>query len=422
MPTNFTALTDRHLVRAGNRSRRFVLVKVTAPQRPAGTKLPKRPPVNVAFVLDRYGSMAGPKIGLAKYAVERALQGLSPKDRFSVVTYDEQIETVMSSRLATAKAKQETMLRLQTVDSRGSTDLHGGWVAGAQQIREHLAPEGVNRCLVLTDGQANAGVVDPAQLTAVAADLRASGTATSTFGVGDDFNEELLTAMADAGGGHFYFIDRPQQIVDVMTSELGELLDTVAREVVVDIKHAGEVEIDPLSPVVAGVGAPSEVRLLLGDMVAGQDVELVLALRFPEAAVGAATTAFFTVSDRDGVLKADGCSVEWTYADHAANDAQSRNPAVDRAVARIYAARARQEAVRLNRVGEYSAAKQALRGVAQRIKGYAGSDTQIADVATSLETDIAAFEAPMAAMELKRHHYDSANIQRSRDQQGGARR
>jgi len=422
MPTNFTAQTDRHLVRAGNRSRRFVLVKVTAPKRRPGMKLPKRPPVNVAFVLDRSGSMAGPKIGLAKYAVERALQGLSPRDRFSVVTYDEQIETVVSSRLATAKAKQETLLRLQTVDSRGSTDLHGGWVAGAQQIREHLAPEGVNRCLVLTDGQANVGVVDPAQLTAVAADLRASGIATSTFGVGTDFNEELLTAMADAGGGHFYFIDRPEQIVDVMTSELGELLDTVAREVVVDIKHAVQVEIEPLSPVVAGVGAPAEVRLLLGDMVAGQDVELVLALRFPEAAVGAATTAFFTVSDRDSVLKADGCSVEWTYADHAANDAQPRNPEVDRAVARLYAARARQEAVHLNRIGEFSAARQAVRGVVNRIKDYAGSDPQIAEVATSLEADVAAFEAPMREMDRKLAHFSSANIQRSRDSHGQARR
>ena len=183
-----------------------------------------------------------------------------------------------------------------------------------------------------------------------------------------------------------------------------------------------QVEIEPISPVVAGVGAPSTVRLLLGDMVAGQDVELVLALRFPEAAIGAATTAFFTVSDRDSVLKADGCSVEWTYADHAANDAQPRNPEVDRAVAKLYAARARQEAVQLNRTGDFSAAKRALSSVARRIKNYAGTDTQLREVVAGLEADEKAFEAPMPEMARKLAHYSSANIQRSRDPKGGARR
>ncbi len=81
------------------------------------------------------------RIGLAKYAVERALQGLGPKDRFSVVTYDDVIETVVSSRTATARAKQDALLRLQTVDARGSTDLHGGWTAGAEQVKAHLATD-----------------------------------------------------------------------------------------------------------------------------------------------------------------------------------------------------------------------------------------------------------------------------------------
>ncbi len=170
--TTFTARTDRHLVRASARSRRHVLLTLTAPK--PRRKQAKRAPVNVAFILDRSGSMGGPKIGLAKYAVERALQGLGPKDRFSVVTYDDVIETVVSSRTATAKAKQDALLRLQTVDARGSTDLHGGWTAGADQVKAHLAKDGVNRCLLLTDGLANIGLTEPVALAAFAKDLRAS--------------------------------------------------------------------------------------------------------------------------------------------------------------------------------------------------------------------------------------------------------
>ena len=420
--TNFTARTDRTLVRAEARSTRYVLLEATAPKKRAA-KQPKRPPVNVAFVLDRSGSMAGTKLALAKYAVERALTGLAPKDRFAVVTYDDQVETVVGSCLATPANKTKALLRLQDVDARGSTDLHGGWTAGADALKAHLTPDGVNRCLLLTDGLANAGVIDPPALAAFAADLRASGIGTSTFGVGQDFDETLLTAIADAGGGHFYFIERPEQIPDYMTSELGELLDTVAREVTVEIKHAPELEIEPLSPVAGGIGAPGILRLLIGDLVVGQKVEVVLRVRFPDMPVGAHTTAFFTIGDRDGVLKADGCTLAWTHASHAANDDQPRDRDVDRIVARIHAARARQEAVRLNRLGEFSGARRALRGVARRIERLRRlDDTELRELAGQLIAEESAFSAPMPEMDRKRAHFSSANLQRSRDPDGQARR
>ncbi len=177
----------------------------------------------------------------------------------------------------------------------------------------------------------------------------------------------LLQAIADAGGGHYYYIGHPDQIGDFMTSELGELLETVAREVVVDVKHNPLLEIEPLSPVVAAAAVPGELRLLLGDLVAGQRVELVLRLRFPAVEAGNHTNAFFTIGDRDGVLKADGATLAWTHAEDADVDAQPRDADVDRAVARLYAARARAEAVRLNRVGDYAGARHALSGVAMRV-------------------------------------------------------
>ncbi len=419
--TTFTARTDRTLVRAGARSIRYVLLQATAPKQRT-RKAPKRAPVNVAFVLDRSGSMAGSKLALAKYAVERALTGLAPKDRFAIVTYDDRVETVVASCLASPANKAKALLRLQDLDARGSTDLHGGWTAGADGIKAHLSADGVNRCLLLTDGLANHGVIDPTALAAFAADLRASSIGTSTFGVGQDFDETLLTAIADAGGGHFYFVERPEQIPDYMTSELGELLDTVAREVTIEVKHAPELEVEPFSPVAAAVGIPGIQRLLIGDLVVGQQVEVVLRVRFPDVPEGAHTTVFFTIGDRDGVLKADGCTLAWTHDSHAANDAQPRDRDVDRAVATIHAARARTEAVRLNRIGEYRGARHALRGVAQRIDSYAGSDAALQELSASLVAEEAAFSAPMPELDRKRAYYRSSNIQRSRDDDGQARR
>ena len=424
MSTTFTARTDRSLVRAEARSTRFVLLRATAPKerKRAAKKAPERPAVCVAFVLDRSGSMAGTKLALAKHAVDRALIGLDPKDRFAIVTYDDHIETIAPSQLATDANKRAARLALQTVDPRGSTDLHRGWTRGADAIREHLAPEGVNRVLLLTDGLANQGVTDPGTLAQVAKDLRASGIGTSTFGVGADFDEVLLTAIADAGGGHFYFIEHPQQIPDFITSELGELLEVVARNVTIDVTHHPTLEIEPLTPVAGVASGPGVLKIGIGDLVGGQKVELVLRVRFPQVAEGAQTTAFFTIADRDGALKADGCTLTWEHASHAANDAQPRDKAVDRAVARIYAARARLEALQLNRAGDYEAARRAVRGVARRIASYSADDAELGTLASALVAEQQVFMGPMPELDRKARHFASANLQRMRSPEGKAQR
>ena len=360
-PATFTVQSDRRLVRASRADQRHVLVRLTAPAARHHDDKPARSGVNVCFVLDRSGSMAGSKLALARYAVQRALTGLTPQDRFAIVTYDDRIETVAASALATDAAKHDALVALQTVDARGSTALHEGWSRGADALKAHLDPASVNRVLLLTDGLANIGETDPAVLSAFAADLRASGVPTSTFGVGADFDEALLQSIADAGGGHFYFIERPEQIPDYMTGELGELLETVARGVEISVKHAPGLIVQALSPVAAKAAVPGDLHLLIGDLVAGQDVELVLSVEFPAAqALGAQTTVFFTVADRDGILKADGCSLDFESAAAAACKAEKPNKDVERAVAKLQVAQARQEAVQLHRSGDFKKASQTM--------------------------------------------------------------
>lgn len=249
---------------------------------------------------------------------------------------------------------------------------------------------------MLTDGLANIGLTDAPALAAFAADLRAGGIGTSTFGVGANFDETLLTTIADAGGGHFYFIEQPQQIPDYMTSELRELLDTVAREVTVELKHAPQLEIEPLSPAAGGIGVPGMMHLERGDLVVGQQVEVVLRVRFPDLPEGAHTTAFFTDRRPRRRPQADGSAIKWTHADDAANKAQPRVRDVDRAVARLFAARARMDAVRLNRLGEFTDALGALRGVACRIDYYAGSDSELREIVTELRADEKGLRPPDA--------------------------
>ena len=225
---DYSIRIDRHLIRAAGGSIRYALVSIVAPQAP-----PKagREPLHASLVLDRSGSMGGQKIVLARESVRLALQALRPADRFSLVAYDDEITTVVESTKATAEARRNAVVKLAAIDARGSTDLHGGWKAGCEQLGAHLGAQQVGRCLLLTDGQANVGTVDPAELAALAGAARKTGRiATSTFGIGEDFDERLLRGMADASSGRFYYIERPEQIPDLLTSELGELLEVVAHD------------------------------------------------------------------------------------------------------------------------------------------------------------------------------------------------
>ena len=82
--------------------------------------------------------------------------------------------------------------------------------------------------------------------------------------------------------------------------------------------------------------------------------------------------------DRDDVLADATGRLAWEYADDPANDAQPRDREVDRVIARVFVARARREAVRLNRAGDYDAARRVLEATARRIKSYAGHDPRAA--------------------------------------------
>jgi Ca-activated chloride channel family protein len=413
----FDVQIDRQLIRAGARSDRYVLVQLTVP---LGDRAKERPLVNLGLVLDRSGSMSGTKIRLVRQAAEQAIRTLSERDRFSLVVYDNEIDVLAESRQATPEAKRWAIDRLRSIDARGTTALHEGWLRGAEQVALHQTPEFINRVLLLTDGLANVGLTDPDHLEDCARQLHKRGVQTTTFGVGADFDEALLERIALAGGGNFYFIEQAQQISDFLTSELGEILEVVARDVAIEVESASGVVVRALSEAREG-SRDGAWSFGLGDLVSGQEMEVVLHLNFPLGKVGEAVRATISIRDRDGLLEA-GESLAWEYADHPANDHQPRNRVVDRAVARLYAARARREALELNRMGRYDEATSLLERVRRRIESYAGNDPELRRIAEDLRVDFGEYAMPMTPMVRKGRYYEASNLLRNRDALGMARR
>ena len=413
-----TIRPDRSLIRSSDRSVRYALVTVQAPVKARTTE---RLPIDVAFVLDRSGSMGGQKIVLAREAVLQGIGMLRPDDRFTVVAYDNEIDVVMPLGAATGTARAAAEALVRAIEARGSTDLGGGWLRGCHEMATHQQAGRAARCLLMSDGQANQGITDPEELARHAAALRERGIVTSTFGVGDDFDELLMSGMSRAGGGNNYFMASGAQVADLLTSELGEGLETVARGVTLSLTVPRGVDAEVLSDFPAEPG-DEDVRVALGDLVSGQELSIVVRLAFPTGAEGGTVSAGAALDDGDHVLAAPMAGVSWTWASHAENDAQRRDREVDIAVATIYAARARRDAVDMNRRGQFAQAGRLLEAVARKIESYATGCSPLLEIATRLRREAHHYRHEMSARARKDSYYASMSALRARSSSGKARR
>lgn len=354
-------LQERRLIPRGA-SARHVALRVKAIGAPAEAARVERAPLALALVLDRSGSMSGEKIETAKRAALAVLERLDERDTAAVVAFDDRIETVHPAARMTREAKRAIRAALGFVGARGSTALHEGWLTGCHAIAEELAQDGrLPRCFLLTDGLANVGTTDPEQIATQAAEIRErTGIATSTFGIGDDYAEELLGPMAEAGGGKFYHLRAAAEIATTLVGELGEMLATATANVRIELEAEPGTSVEPVSTFWAKADPTNPARwtLTIGGLVEGEERAAVLRLGFADSPgrEERAVRARALWNARGAERSADWQTVRFIYASDAECEAETPNEEVLHLVARHLSDRSQREALRASKAGDHALA------------------------------------------------------------------
>ena len=271
--------TELSLISQDNPSQRTLEVII----RPPETRQNKpRPKLNLALVLDRSGSMSGEKLAYVKEAARHLIDLMTEQDRVAVVAYDDNVTHVVASSLITPETRQKMIRSIQEIRTGGSTNLGDGWLTGCGDVAANHVEGAVERTLLLTDGLANVGIVNLEELSSHAQELYHKGVSTSTFGVGTDYNEHLLEAIADSGGGFYYYIDSPQKIPSIFAQEFKDLMEITARDVELSLELPAGVSARVLGAW-KSESSSGKLRVVIGALQAGRAQPIYLSLNFPSA-------------------------------------------------------------------------------------------------------------------------------------------
>lgn len=240
----------------------------------------QKAPLNISIVIDRSGSMAGEKMEFAKKAANGIIDKLSSEDFVSVVIYDEFIDVIQEA--TPVLYKDSIKKKIAKVKPRGSTNVWGGSERGYEQVKRNFKNNYINRVLLISDGNITAGIKIPSRILEKVQEYKdIEGITISTFGVGLDYNETLMTDMAENGAGNYYFINRADKMEAMFKKELDGLLNLVAKDAELRITLPKGVVVEKVYPF-KFAQVKNEVIIKFRDLFSEEEKGLVLQFRLED--------------------------------------------------------------------------------------------------------------------------------------------
>lgn len=321
----------------------------------------QRAPIDLAFALDRSGSMNGPnKIELVKQAVTAAVEQLQDSDRAALVVFDDRIDTLHYLTPLDHDHRKHLERATESIYARGATNLSDGWLEAARQLQTGSNKEQrIRRTLLLTDGLANHGITNPQRLSAHANELCEGSVTTSAIGVGRGFDEMLLSKMAESGGGNFQYIAEASELEAFFSEEIRSLGTMVAMSPFLDISLPEGMRAELINAFPHDQHR-NRASVDLRDLSAGEEVHLVFAVGSRHLRSDSITPELhlhWKVPSTGEVQEINESMASITVS----SDTPTRNDDAAGIVAMERAAREHREAIQLDREGRYQESRDRFR-------------------------------------------------------------
>ena len=308
----FEVDADTPVVMAGEGGKVIVRVLV----RPERGEVAARAPLAVALVLDKSGSMASDrKMENAKLGALEALRMLDPNDIATVVVYSDGAGVAVRARPVGRGDREPVFARgISRIQPEGMTALYDGVVLGAQQLESFVREGFIPRIVMLSDGIANVGPSTTRELAALGRKLARNEMTITTIGLGLDYNEDLMTALAAESGGNAYFARNSRMLRDIFARDMEDAVTLTARKMRVTVHgrggarpgrtigRAGELDGDTLEVVIDNLYSSDKYALFElelpegGDGTTAEVAEVVLEFQDPESGERISRTATLNIA------------------------------------------------------------------------------------------------------------------------------
>jgi Ca-activated chloride channel family protein len=351
---------SRHVVPADVGTELWAVLRVRVDEGPDEA----RPPVHVALVIDTSASMEGEAIAAARAAAIELVASLQDGDRLTVVTFDSKPVLVVPSVELDDDARDEALEKLEAIEARGTTDLAGGLHMALSDLAPHAAEGRVTRIVLLSDGVPNQADSIPSAVAQAAS----SGITVTAIGFGLDYDETLLSSIAQGTGGTFHFLEAPTDLVPLFREENARLQGIAAKELALVLTTGPGVELREVVGQSYALPMP-RLYLWLGDLSCGEERVVVVRLSVGPHRAGATVElldAALTYRDPRTRIVVDHHAV---FLSARAEDdptalAEAVDPAVDREIESARAAAMTLQAVALSRQGDEARAREVIQHAA----------------------------------------------------------
>lgn len=334
-----------------------------------------RLPLDVALVVDTSGSMSGAKIESARMAAASFIDNLAQGDIVSLYAFSDGVRELSPPVVVDDATRSALLNQVRRLYASGGTNLWGG--LRAAQSATALAPSThpVRRVVVISDGRANVGPSSAGEFGDLAATSTENGTQITAIGVGLDYDENTLGALAVRSAGRLYHLEQPEQMAAILQGELRMLSRTVATNAVIEFVPAEGVVVEPTDQLrLDRMG--DRVRIPVGSLYSAQRREVLLRARVRGAvegnrSLGRAQLVYQAAGGADGPVRSREVPLDVEFVSDEARSSASAHERVQAMVTRFEAAQSQMRAAQMINEGHADRAEAELRNAEERLRAAA---------------------------------------------------